>query len=33
MRTASGHPIHPALIPFPFAFLTGALLFAVLGGA
>jgi nitrite reductase/ring-hydroxylating ferredoxin subunit/uncharacterized membrane protein len=22
-----GHPIHPALIPFPFAFLTGALLF------
>lgn len=25
------HPIHPALIPFPFAFLTGALLFDVLG--
>jgi len=23
------HPIHPALIPFPFAFLTGALLFDV----
>jgi nitrite reductase/ring-hydroxylating ferredoxin subunit/uncharacterized membrane protein len=22
-----GHPIHPALIPFPFAFLTGAFLF------
>lgn len=22
-----GHPIHPALIPFPFAFLTGALVF------
>ncbi len=22
-----GHPIHPMLIPFPFAFLTGALLF------
>jgi nitrite reductase/ring-hydroxylating ferredoxin subunit/uncharacterized membrane protein len=22
-----GHPIHPSLIPFPFAFLTGALLF------
>ena len=26
-----GHPIHPALIPFPFAFLTGALLFDVAG--
>jgi nitrite reductase/ring-hydroxylating ferredoxin subunit/uncharacterized membrane protein len=26
-----GHPIHPMLIPFPFAFLTGALLFDVLG--
>jgi uncharacterized membrane protein/nitrite reductase/ring-hydroxylating ferredoxin subunit len=25
------HPIHPALIPFPFAFLTGALLFDVAG--
>lgn len=25
------HPIHPALIPFPFAFLTGALLFDGLG--
>ncbi|PYR76995.1 MAG: hypothetical protein DMF86_10840 [Acidobacteria bacterium] len=26
-----GHPIHPALIPFPFAFLLGALLFDLLG--
>jgi uncharacterized membrane protein len=26
-----GHPIHPMLIPFPFAFLTGALLFDVSG--
>lgn len=26
-----GHPIHPALIPFPIAFLTGALLFDVAG--
>lgn len=26
-----GHPIHPALIPFPFAFLTGALLFDLAG--
>jgi nitrite reductase/ring-hydroxylating ferredoxin subunit/uncharacterized membrane protein len=26
-----GHPIHPALIPFPFAFLTGALLFDAAG--
>jgi uncharacterized membrane protein/nitrite reductase/ring-hydroxylating ferredoxin subunit len=25
------HPIHPSLIPFPFAFLSGALLFDVLG--
>jgi len=25
------HPLHPALIPFPFAFLTGALLFDVAG--
>jgi nitrite reductase/ring-hydroxylating ferredoxin subunit/uncharacterized membrane protein len=25
------HPIHPALIPFPFAFLTGAALFDVIG--
>jgi nitrite reductase/ring-hydroxylating ferredoxin subunit/uncharacterized membrane protein len=25
------HPIHPALIPFPFAFLTGALIFDVIG--
>ena len=27
----NGHPLHPALIPFPFAFLTGALLFDLLG--
>jgi nitrite reductase/ring-hydroxylating ferredoxin subunit/uncharacterized membrane protein len=27
----SGHPIHPALIPFPFAFLTGAFVFDALG--
>lgn len=26
-----GHPIHPALIPFPFAFLVGAVLFDVAG--
>jgi nitrite reductase/ring-hydroxylating ferredoxin subunit/uncharacterized membrane protein len=26
-----GHPIHPALIPFPFAFLTGAVVFDVIG--
>jgi nitrite reductase/ring-hydroxylating ferredoxin subunit/uncharacterized membrane protein len=26
-----GHPLHPALIPFPFAFLTGALLFDAAG--
>ncbi|MDQ3950485.1 MAG: Rieske 2Fe-2S domain-containing protein [Gemmatimonadota bacterium] len=26
-----GHPIHPALIPFPFAFLYGAFLFDVAG--
>jgi uncharacterized membrane protein/nitrite reductase/ring-hydroxylating ferredoxin subunit len=26
-----GHPIHPALIPFPFAFLTGALFFDAAG--
>ena len=26
-----GHPLHPALIPFPFAFLTGACVFDVLG--
>jgi nitrite reductase/ring-hydroxylating ferredoxin subunit/uncharacterized membrane protein len=34
MRSAAhfrGHPIHPALIPFPFAFLTGAFLFDVAG--
>jgi nitrite reductase/ring-hydroxylating ferredoxin subunit/uncharacterized membrane protein len=32
MRSAAhfrGHPIHPMLIPFPFAFLTGAFLFDV----
>ncbi|HEX6134078.1 MAG TPA: DUF2231 domain-containing protein [Longimicrobiales bacterium] len=28
-----GHPIHPALIPFPFAFLYGAFVFDVLGRA
>jgi nitrite reductase/ring-hydroxylating ferredoxin subunit len=28
-----GHPIHPALIPFPFAFLNGALLFDLAGWA
>jgi uncharacterized membrane protein len=28
---ALGHPIHPMLIPFPFAFLTGAVLFDVAG--
>ena len=26
-----GHPIHPALIPFPFAFLSGAFLFDLVG--
>lgn len=26
-----GHPIHPALIPFPFAFLYGAFVFDLLG--
>jgi uncharacterized membrane protein/nitrite reductase/ring-hydroxylating ferredoxin subunit len=26
-----GHPVHPMLIPFPFAFLTGALCFDVAG--
>ena len=34
MRTTAslkGHPIHPMLVPFPFAFLTGALLFDVAG--
>lgn len=25
------HPIHPALVPFPFAFLTGSLLFDIAG--
>jgi nitrite reductase/ring-hydroxylating ferredoxin subunit/uncharacterized membrane protein len=29
--SVKGHPIHPALIPFPFAFLTGALAFDLLG--
>ena len=29
--SVKGHPIHPALIPFPFAFLTGALLFDLAG--
>ncbi len=29
--SVNGHPIHGALIPFPFAFLTGALLFDLLG--
>jgi nitrite reductase/ring-hydroxylating ferredoxin subunit/uncharacterized membrane protein len=28
---AFGHPIHPMLIPFPFAFLTGAVLFDAAG--
>lgn len=28
-----GHPIHPAIIPFPFAFLTGAFFFDVAGVA
>jgi nitrite reductase/ring-hydroxylating ferredoxin subunit/uncharacterized membrane protein len=27
------HPIHPALVPFPFAFLTGAAIFDVIGVA
>jgi uncharacterized membrane protein/nitrite reductase/ring-hydroxylating ferredoxin subunit len=34
MRSAAhfrGHPIHPALIPFPFAFLTGAFVFDLVG--
>jgi uncharacterized membrane protein/nitrite reductase/ring-hydroxylating ferredoxin subunit len=26
-----GHPIHPAIVPFPFAFLTGGLLFDLIG--
>jgi uncharacterized membrane protein/nitrite reductase/ring-hydroxylating ferredoxin subunit len=26
-----GHPLHPMLIPFPFAFLTGAVVFDVVG--
>jgi nitrite reductase/ring-hydroxylating ferredoxin subunit/uncharacterized membrane protein len=26
-----GHPIHPALIPFPFAFLTGGFVFDLIG--
>jgi uncharacterized membrane protein/nitrite reductase/ring-hydroxylating ferredoxin subunit len=36
MRSAAhfrGHPIHPALIPFPFAFLTGAFAFDIVGRA
>jgi nitrite reductase/ring-hydroxylating ferredoxin subunit/uncharacterized membrane protein len=36
MRSAAhfqGHPIHPMLIPFPFAFLTGAFVFDVAGRA
>lgn len=28
-----GHPIHPTIIPFPFAFLTGAFFFDVVGVA
>src|SRR4029450_6336032 len=28
---ALGHPVHPMLIPFPFAFLTGAVLFDSVG--
>ena len=35
MRSAAhfrGHPIHPALIPFPFAFLYGAFFFDLAGG-
>jgi len=28
---ALGHPVHPMLIPFPFAFLTGAVLFDAAG--
>ena len=34
MRTRAyffGHPLHPMLVPFPFAFLTGALVFDTLG--
>lgn len=34
MRSAAhfrGHPIHPMLIPFPFAFLTGAFVFDIAG--
>jgi uncharacterized membrane protein len=26
-----GHPVHPMLIPFPFAFLTGAFAFDAMG--
>jgi uncharacterized membrane protein/nitrite reductase/ring-hydroxylating ferredoxin subunit len=36
MRSAAhfrGHPIHPALIPFPFAFLTAAFAFDIVGRA
>ena len=28
-----GHPLHPMLIPFPFAFLTGAVAFDLAGWA
>src|SRR5688572_427870 len=31
MASIKGHPLHPALIPFPFAFLTGAFLFDFAG--
>ena len=26
-----GHPLHPMLVPFPFAFLSGAVVFDVAG--
>jgi nitrite reductase/ring-hydroxylating ferredoxin subunit/uncharacterized membrane protein len=29
--SVKGHPIHPMLVPFPFAFLTGAFLFGMAG--
>jgi nitrite reductase/ring-hydroxylating ferredoxin subunit/uncharacterized membrane protein len=29
--SVKGHPLHPMLIPFPFAFLTGAVIFHALG--
>ena len=31
--SVGGHPIHPMLIPFPFAFLTGAAVFDVLAAS